>query len=146
MPVSAVLANNEVMLTIKPGEHGSTYGGNPLAARVAVESLKVGMSCWRSHTIAVPSHSHAHIRAHAHALAQVLVDEKLAENAEKQGETLRSELRGLRSPLIKEVRSIPRPALLILYIYSFCISNDSRAMTRYIADVDRCRYVGVLAV
>ncbi len=54
MAVSAVLADNEVMLTIKPGEHGSTYGGNPLASRVAVESLKV------------------------------LVEEKLAENAARQ--------------------------------------------------------------
>ena len=42
MPVSAVLADDEVMLTIKPGEHGSTYGGNPLASAVALESLKVG--------------------------------------------------------------------------------------------------------
>jgi ornithine--oxo-acid transaminase len=41
IPVSAVLANNEVMLTIKPGEHGSTYGGNPLACAVAMEALKV---------------------------------------------------------------------------------------------------------
>jgi len=41
MPVAAVLANNEVMLTIKPGEHGSTYGGNPLACAVAIEALKV---------------------------------------------------------------------------------------------------------
>jgi ornithine--oxo-acid transaminase len=41
MPVSAVLADDEVMLTIKPGEHGSTYGGNPLACRVAMESLQV---------------------------------------------------------------------------------------------------------
>lgn len=54
MPVSAVLADDEVMLNIKPGQHGSTYGGNPLACRVAVESL------------------------------QVIIDEKLAENAEKQ--------------------------------------------------------------
>ena len=39
--MSAVLANNDIMLTIKPGEHGSTYGGNPLAARIATEALKV---------------------------------------------------------------------------------------------------------
>jgi len=39
--VSAVLANDDIMLTIKPGEHGSTYGGNPLAARIATEALKV---------------------------------------------------------------------------------------------------------
>ena len=40
--VAAVLANNEVMLTIRPGEHGSTYGGSPLACRVAIEALRVG--------------------------------------------------------------------------------------------------------
>ena len=40
MPISAVVANNEVMMTIKPGQHGSTYGGNPLACVVAMESLK----------------------------------------------------------------------------------------------------------
>ena len=54
-PVSGVLANDPVMLTIKPGEHGSTYGGNPLGCRVALEALKV------------------------------LEEEKLAENAEKLG-------------------------------------------------------------
>ena len=41
LPVSAVLARDEIMLTIKPGEHGSTYGGNPLACAVAMEALKV---------------------------------------------------------------------------------------------------------
>lgn len=65
LPVSAVLANNEVMLTIKPGEHGSTYGGNPLACAVAMEALKI------------------------------LKDEKLAENAETLGIVLRDELRKL---------------------------------------------------
>ena len=40
-PVSAVLANDDVMLTIKPGEHGSTFGGNPIACRVAISALKV---------------------------------------------------------------------------------------------------------
>ncbi len=74
MPVSAVLADDEVMLTIKPGEHGSTYGGNPLACRVAVESLKV------------------------------LVEEDLAGNAERMGERLRRELRSMNSPIIQEVR------------------------------------------
>ena len=61
-PVSAVLADDEVMLQIKPGEHGSTYGGNPLGCKVAMTALSV------------------------------LKDEKLAENAEKQGLKLRSEL------------------------------------------------------
>lgn len=74
MPVSAVLADDEVMLTIKPGEHGSTYGGNPLACKVAIASL------------------------------QVLKDEKLAENAEKQGEYLRKRLTELNRPNISIVR------------------------------------------
>ena len=41
LPVSAVLADDEIMLTIKPGEHGSTYGGNPLACKVAIPALQV---------------------------------------------------------------------------------------------------------
>lgn len=67
MPVSAVLANNEIMLTIKPGEHGSTYGGNPLACAVAMEALKV------------------------------LKDEKLAENSEKLGRIFREEMNKLKA-------------------------------------------------
>jgi ornithine--oxo-acid transaminase len=73
--VSAVLANDEVMLCIQPGEHGSTYGGNPLACRVAMEAL------------------------------QVLLDEKMAENAEKLGELFRTELRKqLPEDLVTQVR------------------------------------------
>ncbi len=74
MPVSAVLADDEIMLTIKPGEHGSTYGGNPLACTVAITSL------------------------------EVLKEENLAENAEVLGKLLRDELRKLNSPHIKLVR------------------------------------------
>jgi ornithine--oxo-acid transaminase len=74
MPVSAVLADDEVMLTIKAGEHGSTYGGNPLAAAVAITSL------------------------------QVLTDESLADNAEKMGRLMRDELKKINSPLISLVR------------------------------------------
>jgi len=74
MPVSAVLADDAVMMTLRPGQHGSTFGGNPLACRVATEALKV------------------------------LVEENLAENAQKQGERFRKELRGLNSPIIQEVR------------------------------------------
>ena len=66
LPVSAVLANNEVMLTIKPGEHGSTYGGNPLACAVAMEALKV------------------------------LKEEKLAENSENLGIIFRDEMNKLK--------------------------------------------------
>ena len=63
LPISAVLANNDIMLCIKPGEHGSTFGGNPLAAKVGIASLRV------------------------------LVEEKLAENAEKLGAIFREELK-----------------------------------------------------
>ncbi len=74
MPVSAVLADDEVMLTIKPGEHGSTFGGNPLGSVVAVEAL------------------------------QIIIDENLAENAFRLGEYLRAELQNMAGTLIKEVR------------------------------------------
>lgn len=76
MPVSAVLANDEVMLTIKPGEHGSTFGGNPLACAVAMEAV------------------------------QVLLDEKLAENAAAMGKIFMDGLRDIatRHPLITTVR------------------------------------------
>ncbi len=74
LPVSAVLADDEIMLTIKPGEHGSTYGGNPLACAVAITAL------------------------------QVLKDENLVANAAAMGELLRSEIRKLNSPFIALVR------------------------------------------
>lgn len=67
LPVSAVLASNEIMLTIKPGEHGSTYGGNPLACAVTMEALKV------------------------------LKDDKLAENAEEMGAHFRAEMNKLKN-------------------------------------------------
>ncbi len=67
LPVSAVLASNEIMLTIQPGEHGSTYGGNPLACAVAIEALKV------------------------------LKDEKLAENADALGQIFREEMNKLKN-------------------------------------------------
>ncbi len=75
-PVSAVLANDEIMLTIKPGEHGSTFGGNPLACAVAREAL------------------------------QVVIDENLAENAEKMGKIFRNGLEEIaqRNKLITLVR------------------------------------------
>lgn len=74
LPVSAVLADNEIMLTIKPGEHGSTYGGNPLACAVAIESLKV------------------------------LKEENMVYNANKMGALLRKEIQKLNSPLIPVIR------------------------------------------
>lgn len=73
-PVSAVLADDAVMLTIKPGEHGSTYGGNPLGCRVALAAL------------------------------DVLVSENLAANAETMGKRLREELCELPANVVSAVR------------------------------------------
>jgi ornithine--oxo-acid transaminase len=73
-PVSAVLADDEIMLCIKPGEHGSTFGGNPIAAKVGIAALKV------------------------------IKDEKLAENAEKLGKIFRDELSKIHSDMIELVR------------------------------------------
>jgi len=74
LPVAAVLCRDEIMLTIKPGEHGSTYGGNPLASKVAIAAL------------------------------EVLREEKLAENAEKLGQILREELGKIKAPFVATIR------------------------------------------
>lgn len=74
LPISAVLADDEVMLCIKPGEHGSTYGGNPLACKVAIASLKV------------------------------IKEEKLAERSAKLGHYFRERIRGLDHPNVSLVR------------------------------------------
>ena len=73
-PVSAVLADDDIMLCIKPGQHGSTFGGNPVAAKVAIAAL------------------------------DVVRDEKLAENAEYLGEIFRNELAKIKSDMIEMVR------------------------------------------
>ena len=74
LPISAVLSDDDIMLNIQPGQHGSTYGGNPLAARVAIAAL------------------------------QVLTDEGLSENAECLGKVLLKELKSIRHPMIQLVR------------------------------------------
>ncbi|TNN03440.1 hypothetical protein fugu_000469, partial [Takifugu bimaculatus] len=73
-PVSAVLCDDEIMLTIKPGEHGSTFGGNPIACQVAMAAL------------------------------EVMEEERLAENAQRMGELLRSELSKLPKDIVTTVR------------------------------------------
>jgi ornithine--oxo-acid transaminase len=73
-PISAVLADDEIMLCIRPGEHGSTFGGNPIAARVGIAAL------------------------------EVIRDEKLAENAAAMGEILRTELKKIKSDRVETVR------------------------------------------
>lgn len=74
MPVSAVLADDEIMLTIKPGEHGSTFGGNPVACKVAMAAL------------------------------EVVKEEKLAERAEYLGQIFRDEMRSIQSEMVQQVR------------------------------------------
>ncbi len=74
LPVAAILADDSIMLQIKPGEHGSTYGGNPLACAVAMKAL------------------------------EILKTENLANNAMKMGEILRKELAALHSPFISTIR------------------------------------------
>ena len=74
LPVSAVLADDDIMLTIRPGEHGSTFGGNPVAGKVAIAAL------------------------------EVIRDEKLAENAERLGRIFREEFRSIKSDMIELVR------------------------------------------
>ena len=74
MPVSCVLADDEIMLTIKPGEHGSTYVGNPIAAKVSMAAL------------------------------QVIKDEKLEENAERLGKIFRERMKAIKSDMVELVR------------------------------------------
>ncbi|MBQ3833760.1 MAG: ornithine--oxo-acid transaminase, partial [Bacteroidales bacterium] len=73
-PISAALADDEIMLTIKPGEHGSTFGGNPLATRVSIAAL------------------------------EVIKEEKLTERAEYLGKIFREEIMKIKSPMIEKVR------------------------------------------
>ena len=80
-PVSAVLGNDETILTIRPGQHGSTYGGNPVACAVARAAL------------------------------EVLVDEDLASNAYRKGIILREELNKLPKEIVKLTRGKGKPEL-----------------------------------
>ena len=102
LPVSAVLANDEVMLSIKPGEHGSTYGGNPLGCKVAITAVRV------------------------------IEEEKLSENAFEMGNLLRDELRKrLPKEVVSVVRGrgllnaieITKSNLLILNVNSIIKYN-----------------------
>jgi ornithine--oxo-acid transaminase len=74
LPISAILADDPIILCLKPGDHGSTFGGNPLACAVAQTALSI------------------------------VAEEKLADNAAEMGEIFREGVRALQSPLIQEVR------------------------------------------
>ena len=73
-PVSCVLADDEIMMTIKPGEHGSTFGGNPIAGKVAMAAL------------------------------EVVKEENLIENSQKMGELFRAEMKSIKTEMIELVR------------------------------------------
>jgi ornithine--oxo-acid transaminase len=122
LPVSAVLADNEVMLTIRPGEHGSTYGGNPLACRVAMEALAV------------------------------LKDENLAANADILGALFRKEVAALDSPFIATVRGKgllnaividhPRPDAA----WEFCLALKDNGLLAKPTHGDKIRFAPPLVI
>lgn len=97
MPVLAVLSSREIMLTLEPGSHGSTYGGNPLACRVTMAAL------------------------------QVVIDEKLVERAQELGLVLRSELEKLMAELNGVIREVRGKGLLLAIVIDDTKTNGKLA-------------------
>lgn len=122
LPVSAVLADDVVMDTIRPGEHGSTYGGNPLACAVAIEALKV------------------------------LEDEKMASNAAVLGEYMLRALRGLDSPWISEVRGKGLMQAIVIHhprrdaAWDLCLCLRDRGLLAKPTHGDRIRLAPPLVI
>ena len=122
LPVSAVLADDEIMLTIKPGEHGSTYGGNPLACKVAIASL------------------------------EVLKNEKLAENAEVMGAYFRQELIKFSSPYIAQVRGKGLLNAIVIKhnedaaAWKFCIELKKNGLLAKPTHGDKIRFAPPLVI
>ncbi|MBC7553513.1 MAG: ornithine--oxo-acid transaminase [Taibaiella sp.] len=122
MPVSAVLADNEIMLTIKPGEHGSTYGGNPLACKVAITAL------------------------------QVLKDEHMAENSDIQGTYLRQQLTAMNSEFISIVRGKGLFNAIVINhpkkdtAWDICMSMKKHGMLAKPTHGDRIRFAPPLII
>eukprot|EP00831_Metopus_contortus_P084783 TRINITY_DN970_c0_g1_i3.p1 TRINITY_DN970_c0_g1~~TRINITY_DN970_c0_g1_i3.p1 ORF type:complete len:405 (+),score=84.06 TRINITY_DN970_c0_g1_i3:357-1571(+) len=100
MPVSCALANDDVMLNIKPGEHGSTFGGNPLAAEVAMAAVKT------------------------------LLEEKMIENSLELGEYFRKLLREIKCPIVKEIRGrgLFTAMELTKGAWQLCLNNLKRGL------------------
>ena len=121
-PISAVLADDPVMMTIRPGEHGSTFGGNPLACAVAMEAL------------------------------QVLKDEHMAENAERMGERLREGLRKLNDPMIREVRGKGLMNAVVIdhpspeAAWEICLTLKERGLLAKPTHGDRIRFTPPLPI
>ena len=123
LPVSAVLADDEIMLLIKPGQHGSTYGGNPLACRVATTAL------------------------------EVLRDEGMMENALARGEQLRDGLRAMNSPLIKTVRGKGLLNAIVIHspedsgaAWELCLRMKERGLLAKPTQGDRIRFAPPLTI
>ena len=122
LPVSAVLADDYIMMNIKPGEHGSTYGGNPLACAVAITSLKV------------------------------LKEERMAENAEAMGQLLRSELAKLQSPFITTIRGKGLLNAIVINhsnpeaSWDFCLSLKENGLLAKPTHGDKIRFAPPLII
>lgn len=127
MPVSAVLANDEVMLTLKPGEHGSTYGGNPLACAVTVAALNV------------------------------VKDERLAENADAMGQLFRDRMNALRTKtdlvtlvrgkgLLNAIVIAPRPAFGEETAWELCLRFRDNGLLCKPTHGDKIRFAPPLVI
>ncbi|WP_336514187.1 ornithine--oxo-acid transaminase [Pollutibacter soli] len=122
LPVSAVLADNEIMMLIAPGEHGSTYGGNPLACHIAITALSV------------------------------LKNEGLVENAAAMGELLRNELRALASPAISTVRGMGLLNAIVIdhadkeAAWSFCLELKENGLLAKPTHGDKIRFAPPLTI
>ena len=122
IPVSAVLADDEIMLSIAPGEHGSTYGGNPLACRIAIESI------------------------------DILLEEKLEQNARRMGNLLLEGLCSFKSPHIKEVRG--KGLLCAIHLqhpdkeaaWKLCLEMMKRGLLAKPTQGDRIRFAPPLTI
>lgn len=122
LPVSAVLADDFIMMNIKPGEHGSTYGGNPLACAVAMSALTV------------------------------IKEEKLAENAEAMGQLLRNELSKLNSPYIKTIRGKGLLNAIVMNhpnpeaAWDFCLNLKEKGLLAKPTHGDKIRFAPPLLI
>jgi ornithine--oxo-acid transaminase len=122
LPVSAVLADDKIMLTIKPGEHGSTYGGNPVACKVAIAAL------------------------------QVLKDEQMSKNAEELGQVLRSELQKINSRHIAIIRGKGLLNAIVLQhknkeaAWELCLQLKENGLLAKPAHADKIRFAPPLVI
>ncbi len=122
LPISAVLADDYIMMNIKPGEHGSTYGGNPLACAVAISALTV------------------------------LKEEHMAENANSMGQLLRDELAKLHSPFIKTIRGIGLLNAIVINhpnpeaAWDFCLILKEKGLLAKPTHGDKIRFAPPLLI